>query len=286
MTGGKNSAVVRAVADHFQSHTGQHLSESRLWRIEPALQTVMRQHGLSKLNDLVDLLHSDPDGRVSASILHCITNHESSFFRDLNVFEMLETQVLPHLHRTSAEKVLRIWCAGCSTGQEAYSIAIILKRQEQLWQDWRVSIIGTDVSPFAIEKAQAGVYPQMDIQRGLPVGYLLDWFEPVEDAWRVSRDIRSMVAFKADNLLSPRAVTGIFDLVLCRNVMFYFTPASRTLALSCIARHVRRDSILLLGAGETTIGTTNLFAPSSEFRGAYKPSGLPAMQAVPGRLAG
>ncbi|MCE7798491.1 protein-glutamate O-methyltransferase CheR [Sphingobium sufflavum] len=286
MTALSGDSSVRAIADFFEQRTGQHLGESRMWRIETVLRDVMRKHGLGDLHALHARLQRDPYGELAAGTIHCIMNHESSFFRDLNVFESIEKQILPHLNRTLPEKLLRIWCAGCSTGQEAYSLAIVLKRQEHLWKDWRVSILGTDISPFSIEKAQAGVFQQMDVQRGLPIADLLRWFEPNGDQWRIAQDLRALTSFKVDNILDHHAITGKFDLILCRNVLLYFSPELRAHALSRIARLSRPDTLLILGAGETTIGTGTQFVPSGAFRGAYDIGGAGPAPHMLDRLAG
>ncbi len=275
MTSLSSDNIVRAIADFFEKRTGQHLGESRLWRIETVLHDVMRKHGLGDLANLLNALERNRHGELADATIHCIMNHESSFFRDLKVFEAVEKQILPHLNRTLPEKLLRIWCAGCSTGQEAYSLAIVLKRQEHLWKDWRVSILGTDISPFSIQKAQEGLYQQMDVQRGLPIADLLRWFEPATDHWRIAPELRTVTNFKVDNLLEPTAATGKFDLILCRNVLLYFTPELRSHALSRIARLSRPDTLLILGAGETTIGTGTMFTPSPSFRGAYEAATTP-----------
>lgn len=270
MTGLSNDTIVHAIADFFEKRTGQHLGESRMWRIETVLRDVMRKYGIADLANLLGTLERSTHGELADATIHSIMNHESSFFRDLNVFEVLEKQILPHLNRTRSEKLLRIWCAGCSTGQEVYSLAIALKRQEPLWKDWRVSILGTDISPFSIEQARSGLYQQMDVQRGLPIADLLHWFEPTDGRWRIAQDLRALTNFKVDNILEPAAATGKFDLILCRNVLLYFTPELRSHALSRIARLSRPDTLLILGAGETTIGTGTMFAPSPTFRGVYE----------------
>lgn len=275
MTHLSSDTIVRAIADFFETRTGQHLGESRMWRIETVLREVLRKHSLGDLASLLTALERNSDGDLADATIHCIMNHESSFFRDLNVFESLEKQILPHLNRTLPEKLLRIWCVGCSTGQEAYSLAILLKRQEHLWKGWRVSILGTDISPFSIQKAQSGIYQQMDVQRGLPIADLLRWFEPNGEKWRISQDLRALTTFKVDNILEPSTATGKFDLILCRNVLLYFTPELRAHALSRIARLSRPDTLLILGAGETTIGTGALFTPSPHFRGAYETTPVP-----------
>lgn len=270
-----NDAAVRAVAEFFEQRTGQHLGEARMWRIETSLRDVMRDHDLGDLSELLRALERDRNGPIADATIHSITNHESSFFRDVKVFDALDKDILPHLNATLPERLLRIWCAGCSTGQEVYSLAILLKRQEAMWKNWRVSIIGTDISPFSITRAQGGVFRQMDVQRGLPIADLLRWFEPADDHWRIAADLRAITSFKVDNILEPRAVSGKFDLILCRNVMLYFSPELRAHALSRIAQFSRPDTMLILGAGETTIGASTLFAPSAGFRGAYEPAGLP-----------
>lgn len=281
-----SDATIRAVADFFEKRTGQHLGESRLWRIETSLRDVMRSFDLPDLPALLSALERDRNGAVADATIHSITNHESSFFRDLKVFDVLEKQILPHLNATLPERLLRIWCAGCSTGQEVYSLAILLKRQEAMWKDWRVSIMGTDVSPFSIARAHSGVFRQMDVQRGLPIADLLRWFEPADDQWRITQDLRTATSFKVDNLLDPRAVSGKFDLILCRNVLLYFTPELRAHALDRIARFARPDTMLILGAGETTIGASAMFIPSIDFKGAYQPAPLPGTSRAIDRLAG
>lgn len=263
-------AVIRGIADFFEAHTGQVLGESRMWRVETVLGDLMRDHALPSLSDLLATLHRHPDGAAAAGTIHALMNHESSFFRDINVFRTIEEQLLPALHNAGGERSLRIWCIGCSTGQEAYSVAMMIRRREDLWHDWRVSILGTDVSPFAVEKARRGIYRHIDVQRGLPVADLLRFFTPLKDEWQVSDELRSVVMFHPDNVLQPRVPTGYYDLILCRNVLMYFTPEMRSHALRQIARHSRRDTLLLLGAGETTIGAGTVFAPSGDVRGTYQ----------------
>lgn len=286
MTQRASPAVISGIVDLFEAHTGQQLSESRVWRVETALGDVMQKHGLADLAELLEAMRTEGNGSITAATIHGLMNHESSFFRDLKTFQMIEQQILPELNRTLPQKRLRIWCAGCSTGQEAYSLAFILKRHEAMWQGWTLSILGTDISPFTIESAQRGVYQQMDVQRGLAIGDLLRWFDPTEDAWEIRPEIRSMVAFRTDNILNPTAAGGVFDLILCRNVMLYFAPELRAKALDTMARHARSDTVLILGAGETTIGTTSHFSPCQTYRGAYRLATGGDMRAEQRRLAG
>ncbi|MET0239377.1 MAG: protein-glutamate O-methyltransferase CheR [Sphingobium sp.] len=260
----------RSVATFFEERTGQHLAAARMWRVESALRNVMRENGLADMSELVAAIERDESGRIATATIDSISNNESSFFRDAHIFTTLEEEVLPHLNAALPDRTLRIWCAGCSTGQEAWSLAILLNRHREMWRDWRISIVGTDVSPDAVARARAGLYGRVDAQRGLPVAELLCSFEPVGDQWRIAPHLRGETRFHVDNLLDPRAVPGRFDLILCRNVLLYFSPTVRSLALSRIADRARPDTLLLLGAGETMIGTGAPFVPSGDFRGFYR----------------
>jgi len=258
-----HSRAVDTLARLLEKHTGQQLSEARRWRVETSLRPLLRSHGLRALDDLVHALGRAPAGPLFEQTIDLMLNHESSFFRDLAVFQSLETIVLPRIREAASDrKQLRIWCAGCSTGKEAYSIAMTLKHMGDAWDGWRISIIGTDVSPIAIDEARLGRYSQMEMQRGLAVNDLLRWFTPTGDVWQVRDEIREMVSFQTDNLLEPRAVTGEYDLILCRNVLFYFQDAKRQIAGKQLARHAHKGSYLVLGAGETLVGHNTCFTPS------------------------
>jgi chemotaxis protein methyltransferase CheR len=285
MTGFAPSPAIAGIVQFFEEASGQRLSESRLWRVEIILKGVLQNHGLKDLGHLHEAISKNSHGPIAAATIHALMNHESSFFRDLNVFVALEHQILPALHRSLSQKTLRIWCAGCSTGQEAYSLAMILKRQEAMWRDWRVSILGTDISPIAVAAAQSGRYPQMDVQRGLAIGDLLRWFEPVDGLWQISPEIQSLITFRTDNVLAPCMANGVFDLILCRNVLLYFEQEQRAQALAMLARHSRPETVLLLGAGETTIGMDSQFMPSADYRGLYQLCASPEQARTPQRRA-
>jgi len=252
--------AIHRLGELLSHHTGQALSESRRWRIETSLRPLMRERNLPSLDALVEALDRDTGGALLAQTIDAMLNHESSFFRDAAVFQAIEQKVLPALRAQSSEKVLRIWCAGCSTGQEAYSLAMLIKRMAPAWDGWRISIHATDVSPLAIERARSGRFAQIDMQRGLPINDLLRWFRPVGDDWQIADEIREMVRFQIDNLLEPRKLSGPYDLILCRNVLFYFPEDKRRAACDQIARYARQGSHLVLGAGEMLTGGNNPFS--------------------------
>jgi len=254
----------------LQRQTGQHLSEGRRWRIETSLRPLMRARGFTTLDQLVDAIAADPAGALETAAIDALLNHESFFFRDHAVFAALTDRVLPHIHAAATGRVLRIWSAGCSTGQEVYSIAMILRKMGAMWDGWRIDILATDVSPIAIEKARRGVFSQMDMQRGLPINELLRWFTPVGGDWRISDDLRGMIDFQPDHLLEPRRVSGTFDLILCRNMLFYFPAAQRRLACLELARRARPGGFLVLGAGETLMGQETGFTNCRDMSCVYR----------------
>jgi len=268
IVGGQLRAA-EALARLLEKHTGQQLTESRRWRIETSLRPLLRDHGFASLDMLVAALGRNPSGPLLDQTIDLMLNHESSFFRDLAVFQSLENHILPALHDRNGEKRLRIWCAGCSTGKEAYSVAMMLKRMGALWDGWRISILATDVSAVAIETAKRGRYTQMEMQRGLGINDLLRWFSPVGSDWQIGDELRDMVSFHTDNLLEPRIVSGDFDLILCRNVLFYFPDDKRQRAYDQIGRHARCGTYLVLGAGETMVGQGSCFTACRDHRCIY-----------------
>lgn len=270
--------AVRIMSGLLEARTGQLLSESRAWRVETALKPVLRAHGLADIEALAQRLVRVRDQALEEDVVNALLNNESSFFRDPQLFEMIERQVLPHIRAIRPDRTLRIWSAGCSTGQEAYSIAMQLRREPDIWRDWRIEIMATDISTAAIARARSGLFSRMDVQRGLAVGDMLHWFEPVGDDWRARDELRRMIDFSTDNLFAPRWPRGQYDLILCRNVLLYFTPQRRQAVLRLLALHSHADSVLLLGAGEAVIGQSEDFTAHSDFRGAYGRRSAPSMR--------
>ncbi|BBD98738.1 protein-glutamate O-methyltransferase CheR [Sphingobium amiense] len=255
----------------LEARTGQTLSESRAWRMETALRPVLRAHDLRDVQELATKILSRRSPALEDAVIDALLNNESSFFRDLQIFDMIHRHVLPRIREERQDRTLRIWSAGCSTGQEAYSLAIRLRNEAARWEGWRIEILATDISTAAITQARAGLFSQIDVQRGLGVGDLIKWFEPQGDDWRASDELRRMIDFRQDNLFDAKAPSGAYDLLLCRNVLLYFSPERRRAVLSLLANHSHDRSVLLLGAGETVIGQGDMFVPHGDYRGAYAP---------------
>ncbi|WP_313809404.1 protein-glutamate O-methyltransferase CheR [Sphingobium sp.] len=284
--GSASSGAARILSALLEARTGQILSENRAWRMETALKPLLRAHGFADMDALAARLAAKKDAALENDVVNALLNNESSFFRDLQIFDMLHRQILPHIHAQRTDRTLRIWSAGCSTGQEAYSIAIQLCNDMARWRGWRIEILATDISTAAIHQAKAGIFTQMDVQRGLAVADLIKWFEPAGDDWCAHRTLRQMIDFRTDNLFDPRAPMGEYDLLLCRNVLLYFTPERRQSVFRLLSRHSHARSVLLLGAGETVIGHSDDFVPHPEFRGGYgRRVEAPAQAEVPVRRA-
>ena len=264
------TGAMRVLAGLLESRTGQILSENRSWRIETALKPVLRANALADLEALVAKLLSGPERKLSDDVVNALLNNESSFFRDPQMFQLVSSELLPRLQTTKNDRNLRIWCAGCSTGQEAYSLAMQFRKDAERWKGWRISILATDISTAAITQAKSGIFSQIDVQRGLAISDLLKWFEPVGDDWKASDELRQMIDFRQDNLFDPHVPGGPYDLILCRNVLLYFSLEMRRKVFDRLAQHSRAGGYLLLGAGETVIGQTPDFIASRDFRGSYE----------------
>jgi chemotaxis protein methyltransferase CheR len=267
-----SDASGRILAGLLEARTGQQLTMSRSWRIETALQPLMRERGIGSLDGLVAALVARREETLADSVVEALLNNETFFFRDRQAFELL---LGPALHRLEvarrSERRLAIWCAGCSTGQEAYSIAMHFTEQKARWAGWTIDIVGTDVARGAIAQASGGVYSQFEVQRGLSVMQMMRWFEELPGAaWRIAPELRRAVRFEVSSLVGPSTPAARrFDIVLCRNVLLYFSPEVRRAALSRLADAAAPDAVLMLGAGETVIGQTDAFVADRECRGLY-----------------
>jgi chemotaxis protein methyltransferase CheR len=264
-------ASSRILAGLLETRTGQQLTMSRRWRIETALQPLMRERDISSLDGLVAALVARSDERLAEAVVEALLNNETFFFRDRQAFELLLGPALNRLEATRRrERRLAIWCAGCSTGQEAYSIAMHFAEQKGRWNGWTIDILGTDVARGAIDQARGGVYSQFEVQRGLSIVQMMRWFEELPGAaWRIANDLRRAVRFEVASLVGAAPVADRFDIILCRNVLLYFSPEVRRAAFAHLAAAAADDAVLMLGAGETVIGQTDAFLSDPECRGLY-----------------
>ena len=205
------------------------------------------------------------------AVLEAMATHETSFFRDRALFAFVEGVILPKLRETHAQtRRLRIWSAACSTGQEPYSIAMMLDEFARHFSGWCVDIVATDLSAKAVAAARAGRYNHLEVQRGLSTGRLLRYFSRAGDDWQIAEFLRERVEFREFNLLSDCAVLGPFDIVFCRNVFIYFDPATVRGGRKRLAATLSPGGVLVVGAAETLSGLTEDFAADLRQPGVFE----------------
>lgn len=264
--GGRSMA---AIATLLEQRTGQQIAADRAWRLETTLRPLLRELDLPSLDALVSTLVTSRDPVLPDRVVDALLNQESSFFRDAPVLDMVADAAVDRLRDTPGRK-LRVWSAGCSTGQEPLSLAILFEERGIAAE---TEVFATDVSPTAIGRARAARFSQFEIQRGLSIHRMVKWFEPDGVDWVADRSLAGRIQYRRHSLVTdapPRL--GTFDIVLCRNVLLYFLPAVRRRVFDGLARALRPGGLLLLGAGETTIGHTDEFVPNDDWRGLYRPA--------------
>ncbi|MFC7396331.1 CheR family methyltransferase [Chelatococcus sp. GCM10030263] len=245
-------------------HDGHYLADSRL-------AAVCQRHGLPDLSAIIGVLRRGGAPEVERGVLEAMATHETFFFRDKPAFEQIRTTVLPQLIASrAASRRLRIWCAAASTGQEAFSLAMLLDGMAPRLSGWDIRILATDMSLSALERARGGLYTHFEVQRGLPIHLLLKYFEQAGDLWQIDSELRAMVAFEPVNLIDDFASLGIFDLILCRNVLIYFDEVTKRDVLERIADRLAHDGRLILGGVETPVGLTEEIVADEALRGVYR----------------
>ena len=266
-----SDSSTRLLAGLLEARTGQQLTMSRRWRIETALSSLLRERGISTLDELITILVMGKEPSLSQMVVEALLNNETYFFRDRAPFDVLQRHALPELaQRRAKSKRLRIWSAGCSTGQEVYSLAMLFAEEREKWRGWSIDILGTDVSTACVDRARKGAYTQFEVQRGLGINQTIKWFEESADGWRAVEELRRPIRFQVHNILEQAPHPGGFDIVLCRNVLLYLSAEKKTLSFERIAGAMAEDGWLMLGAGETVIGQTNKLGADVNARGLYR----------------
>ncbi|HET7805532.1 MAG TPA: protein-glutamate O-methyltransferase CheR [Pseudolabrys sp.] len=257
----------------LRERSGLVLAAEKQYLAESRLLPVARRNGMNTINELIDRLKNKAPVSLTTQVVEAMTTNETFFFRDKLPFDHFRDTIMPALIAARArEKRIRIWCTAASTGQEPYSLAMVLKGLGAAISGYRIDILATDLSSEILEKAKAGIYTQFEVQRGLPVQLLVKYFDQVGETWQLAPELRSMVQFRPINLLNDFSALGTFDAVFCRNVLIYFDQDTKTAALDRIARQMPDDGYLVLGAAETVIGLTGSFKPLADRRGLYVPT--------------
>ena len=239
----------------LQENSGHALSPGKEYLIERRLGPVASSLSFPDIASMVRHVRMSPDRRTIGLICEAMTTNESLFFRDQKPFDILRERLIPELlERRKRERRIRIWSAAASTGQEAYSIAMVLAEHFPQLESWDVRILGTDYSRSVVERARTGIFNHFEVQRGLPVMMLMKHFTQVEEGWKVSDRLRRGLEFREGNLLENFRHLGPFDLVFCRNVLIYFDAQTKADVLSRMVDVMAPDGHLFLGASETVFG--------------------------------
>ena len=258
------------LASMLKSKSGLVIGTDKTYLLETRLAGLIKREKLTDLNGLADRLRRAGSDTLAREVVEAMTTNESFFFRDDKPFLHFRSQALPRLIAARPPgSTLRIWSAASSSGQEAYSLAMILAESTATLAGRKVEIVGTDIARDQLNRAREGVYSQFEVQRGLPVQMLMRYFKKDESSWRIAEAIRSMVQFREYNLLSDLRALGRFDVVFCRNVLIYFDQPTKGRVLDAVAAQMPPDGMLYLGGAETVLGITGRFAPMPNERGVY-----------------
>ncbi len=256
------SQEFKFLAHTVKDCTGVTLKEDQKELLQSRLKRVLKEYQLASVPALCGAIARSDGESLKWRLAESVAVQETYFFRDKTVFDCFQTQVLPALLESrQASRRLRIWCAACSTGQEPYSIAMALSEASELVKAWDIEILATDFSEQALLTAGRGVYNQFEVQRGLSVTYLVKYFKRVTDGWEISPELRDKVRFRHQNLMHNSMRHGVFDVIVCRNVLIYFDEATKRQVLSRLVQQVQPDGYLLLGATESVLGLSDAFAP-------------------------
>jgi chemotaxis protein methyltransferase CheR len=236
------------------------IDPSRNALFDTRLTPIARSAGAANMEDFVNILRAGRPAHLHRAVAEAMTVNETSFFRDMQPFEMLREVMIPSLIKERRkEQRLRLWSAASSTGQEAYSLAMLLAENFPELAHWDVKIIGTDISRQVVDHAQRGRYRRLEMNRGLPARMLLKYFLRKGEEWEVTAQIRSMCEFQYANLCAPLLQLPEFDLVLLRNVLLYFSQPDRRALFSGVHRRMKPNGYLLLGNAEQAEDSTELF---------------------------
>ena len=257
----------------LKKRSGLVLTGDKQYLVESRLLPVSRRIGVAGLSGLIEKIRQPENEALIVQVVEAMATNESLFFRDKIPFDHFRNTIIPALLASRAkQRRIRIWCAAASTGQEPYSLAMALKEMGRELAGWQTEILATDFSREVLEKAEAGIYSQFEVQRGLPIQMLVKYFTQVGEMWQLAPEIRAMVRFRQFNLLQDCSRLGVFDVVFCRNVLIYFDQKTKVEVLDRIAPVIASDGYLVLGAAETVVGITGSFRPIPDKRALYGPT--------------
>jgi chemotaxis protein methyltransferase CheR len=248
------------IRDLVREHSALLLEPGKEYLVESRLEPFARLEGFPSFQGLVENLRAVPFCDLHRRVAEAMTNNETTFFRDVRMFGMLRHTIVPELvARRGAQRSLKIWSAACSSGQEPYSVAMVLRDHRPTLNGWNLELTASDISREMIVRARAGSYSQFEVNRGLPANLLVKYFLQNRTAWDIDPEIRRMVNFQEVNLIQPWPVLPRLDLVLMRNVLIYLDGDTKKTILARMAQMLAPDGYLILGGAETTTGLCESF---------------------------
>lgn len=269
MTAALSTDDFNFIAGLLKQRSGLALTPDKGYLIETRLQPVAKASGLNDVRELIGKLRASPPLTLVNLVVESMTTNESMFFRDMKPFDVLVKHLLPQL-KAQNRMNLRIWSAACSTGQEPYSIAMALKEEAVRYPGLTFEIIATDLAGKVLDSSREGIYSQFEVQRGLPIQYLMKYFaQAPNNMWKIQDALKQNIKFQAGNLLESFSALGRFDIIFCRNVLIYFDDKTKAEVLERMAAQMNPPGFLFLGGAESTFGLTSKYTASVEHRGMF-----------------
>lgn len=267
---------VQLLSQYIYGVSGIHIEPAKAYLLETRLGKLLEKERCNSYMEFYHKAKSDASKKLEKEIVDAITTNETLFFRDANPFELLRHKIIPEVvdKRTASTPngrpvPIRIWSAACSTGQEIFSIAIVLKELLISLEKYNLKLMGSDISDAAIKQASYGVYNKFEIERGLPRERLQRYFTSVGDNWKINDDIRSMATFQKLNLMGPFSGVGKFDIIFCRNVAIYFKLEDRIKLFEKLADSLESDGYLIIGSTESLTGVSPRFVPKRHLKSIF-----------------
>lgn len=266
---------IKVLTQYIYSLCAIHLDESKAYLLESRLSGLLTETGCASYSELYFKAKSDATKKLPRKIVDAITTNETSFFRDSAPFELLQHKILPELIDRRSKPVkpsqipIRIWSAACSTGQEIYTIGIVLKELLGNLAAYNIRLMGTDISDQAVAKASYGIYNKVEIERGLPADRIGKYFTTADNGWKIKDEIRAMATFRQINLMDDFSSLGRFDIIFCRNVAIYFNEADKTRLFARLGKQLETDGALVIGSTESLAGICPQFESKRYLRSVF-----------------
>jgi chemotaxis protein methyltransferase CheR len=265
-----SGAEFRYIKDFVYQKAAIDLEPGKAYLVESRLQPLARREGFASLSEMIAKLRAQPTDGLHWLVVEAMTTNETYFFRDVHPFELLRTKVLPELiQRRSAQRQINIWCAAASSGQEPYSIMMLLREHFPELSTWKINFIATDISTEMLNRCREGCYSQLEVNRGLSAALLVKYFDKIGTEWKLKDELRRAIDFRQLNLAQPWPALPAMDIVFIRNVLIYFDVETKRPILARVRKLMNPDGYMFLGGAETTLNLDEAFKRVQVNHGAY-----------------